>query len=82
MNYLFKKGNFPKTYSFLSLILFLGRDGRLYDLMIDSLGVITVYYILKHKLFNIPIKLIAYPTYAKQSHCNYPQSQKRQILQE
>ena len=26
--------------------LFMGRDGRLYDLMIDSLGVITIYFLL------------------------------------
>jgi hypothetical protein len=37
------------------LQLFMGRDGRLYDLMIDSLGVMTVYYILKSNLFNNPI---------------------------
>jgi glycopeptide antibiotics resistance protein len=29
------------------LQLFFGRDGRLYDLVIDSLGAITVYFILK-----------------------------------
>ncbi|WP_078409110.1 VanZ family protein [Priestia abyssalis] len=27
--------------------LFVGRDGRLYDLMIDSLGIATEYYLLK-----------------------------------
>jgi hypothetical protein len=37
------------------LQLFMGRDGRLYDLMIVSLGVMTVYYILKSNLFNNPI---------------------------
>lgn len=31
------------------LQLFMGRDGRLYDLMIDSLGVITVYFLLTKK---------------------------------
>ncbi|MGG4042738.1 VanZ family protein [Bacillus smithii] len=29
------------------LQLFFGRDGRLYDLLIDSFGVLTVYYLLK-----------------------------------
>jgi hypothetical protein len=29
------------------LQLFLGRDGRLYDVIIDSLGIITVYFLLK-----------------------------------
>lgn len=32
------------------LQLFFGRDGRLYDLIIDSLGVITVYFIVKNNL--------------------------------
>lgn len=31
------------------LQLFMGRDGRLYDLIIDSLGVITVYFLLTKK---------------------------------
>lgn len=29
------------------LQLFFGRDGRLYDLLIDSFGVLSVYYLLK-----------------------------------
>jgi hypothetical protein len=38
-------------YAFFTefLQLFFGRDGRLYDLIIDSLGIITVYYLLKAK---------------------------------
>ncbi|MFK9089931.1 VanZ family protein [Bacillus salipaludis] len=36
-------------FAFLTefLQLFFGRDGRLYDLIIDSLGVLTVFFILK-----------------------------------
>lgn len=32
------------------LQLYFGRDGRLYDLVIDSLGILTVYFILKNHL--------------------------------
>jgi hypothetical protein len=37
------------TYAFLTefLQLFWGRDGRLYDLLIDTLGVLTVYFLIK-----------------------------------
>lgn len=31
------------------LQLFFGRDGRLYDLMIDSLGILSVYLLLKRR---------------------------------
>jgi VanZ family protein len=35
------------------LQLFMGRDGRLYDLMIDSLGVMTVYFLLTKKFIRV-----------------------------
>ncbi|KLT18608.1 membrane protein [Neobacillus vireti] len=37
------------AFAFLTEILqlFFGRDGRLYDIMIDSLGVLSVFFILK-----------------------------------
>lgn len=40
------------TFALLTEILqlFFGRDGRLYDLMIDSLGAMTVYFVVKSKL--------------------------------
>ncbi|MBE3570840.1 MAG: VanZ family protein [Bacillales bacterium] len=40
---------FSVAFAFITevLQLFFGRDGRLYDLLIDSFGVLTVYYLLK-----------------------------------
>ncbi|MEH7438588.1 VanZ family protein [Neobacillus drentensis] len=33
------------------LQLYFGRDGRMYDLVIDTLGILTVYFLLKVHLF-------------------------------
>ncbi|MCM2535891.1 VanZ family protein [Neobacillus pocheonensis] len=47
------------------LQLFFGRDGRLYDVTIDSLGAISVYFLLKYNLLN-KLKDIAYSTFTKE----------------
>jgi hypothetical protein len=48
------------TFALLTEILqlFFGRDGRLYDLIIDSLGAISVYFLVKYKLLDKPKKML------------------------